>query len=1008
MSASQVRFLSLQHRKHDIGRELTTLSNRKMALSRDMNRVSKNYTNALNQNVLKWSNDSGANYYNLTYDLMMKPNDLNSNMPYIVSSKGGAVVVDDVANLIGRNAEGEFGALEGKKIQCADYYQTVYGDSWSGVQDELNYTNLAKWITKTVVEDGSLNGQIGNIATNIENKLAGSANVGAYVIPENTITYGFEDTLRYQIFQELGLVNDQTSAEFQELLKNRFGDEAAYNFGDYDSLLQYYVNAASDDNKIRGMSDFKLADPKQICDYGRVEVAGVKFDEFAAYFGQIDDNNVWHNGCLEGNLALAQYALTEYDQWLSELHELNLSEDTTVAFSASSGRNKTWTIPAVLDMNSFAEGATEWRRTKEIFETLDSAADGNPSTGENSAHGYFDVSWLNTTAYGHSNLSDTTWEAIFDDHTGTNSTIILDQNAGQGRYETFATFLSAIISNANKASSFAANNENTDGTTWTFINTIDSEKDIISLGIGSDGEEEFDSVTTAALDYAYTQTLNYYRNLSGYSCFRDTSDCDGGWVPLTGSHSFSEWNESVNNSIGDNDQTNGWGHAVESTCGFHSFFQFLGGLLGAIVLGCTGIGQILELCGVGVLTGLADSMFEAWDTRDGKTSIDMNNVMQTFFTYYEMFTTDYKESGGNRITGEGIGGTTTPTYTNKVSTAYRAHAAQKEGSIPSGTALTKPAANTSSYTINTAWTNYENQLKNAGYKNSSGNALYNGGGRYIGDSAVKAGYDYVSLQTDEDGNRYYTAVKYKTYDNGPLAGMIYASTDYYEANPAIGGWVIGSQILGSDPSHPMTEIPDIHSKDLVDDDGNVIGWCVTNASNADRSTTYNGVAYTFKANTTTYVWDTVQTATSRHYNDTIHDYDPEVTVNYTMVVVDDNEAHTDTYHVPKYYETAGNNFSASNERTVSSVQVTMSDVCTAGGKDLNIGFGTTKFGTKTYVYLTKDRAFENRLIQDVIDARQAIEDAKEAAERFYSAKEQKLMDYYKIQISLTLNTSITN
>ena len=52
MSASQVRFLSLQHRKNDIGRELTTLSNRKMGLSRDLNRVSKNYTDALNKTVL--------------------------------------------------------------------------------------------------------------------------------------------------------------------------------------------------------------------------------------------------------------------------------------------------------------------------------------------------------------------------------------------------------------------------------------------------------------------------------------------------------------------------------------------------------------------------------------------------------------------------------------------------------------------------------------------------------------------------------------------------------------------------------------------------------------------------------------------------------------------------------------------------------------------------------------------------------------------------------------------
>ena len=81
MSASQVRFLSLQSRKNDIGNQLMSLSNKKLSLSRDMNKVSKNYTNAMNTKMLKWSNDSGATYNALSYDLMMKPNDLNTNVP---------------------------------------------------------------------------------------------------------------------------------------------------------------------------------------------------------------------------------------------------------------------------------------------------------------------------------------------------------------------------------------------------------------------------------------------------------------------------------------------------------------------------------------------------------------------------------------------------------------------------------------------------------------------------------------------------------------------------------------------------------------------------------------------------------------------------------------------------------------------------------------------------------------------------------------------------------------
>ena len=98
MAASQVRFLSLQHRKNSIGRQLSTLSNRKMSLSRDMNQVSRNYTNALNQINLKWSNDCGNTYHGLSYDMLMKPNDVNAETPYILTNaRNGKVILNDTA-----------------------------------------------------------------------------------------------------------------------------------------------------------------------------------------------------------------------------------------------------------------------------------------------------------------------------------------------------------------------------------------------------------------------------------------------------------------------------------------------------------------------------------------------------------------------------------------------------------------------------------------------------------------------------------------------------------------------------------------------------------------------------------------------------------------------------------------------------------------------------------------------------------------------------------------------
>ena len=72
MAASQSRFLQLTCRKNDIGYELTRLSNDKVSLTRDMQKVSRDYHNALSQKTLKWSNNSGVSYIDLNYNNLMK------------------------------------------------------------------------------------------------------------------------------------------------------------------------------------------------------------------------------------------------------------------------------------------------------------------------------------------------------------------------------------------------------------------------------------------------------------------------------------------------------------------------------------------------------------------------------------------------------------------------------------------------------------------------------------------------------------------------------------------------------------------------------------------------------------------------------------------------------------------------------------------------------------------------------------------------------------------------
>ncbi len=94
MAASQARLCGLTLRKHDIGRKLQHLSLEKMALTRDSQKISKEYTEALSAKTLKWSNNAGVNYVDLTYNTLMKPNSFNNRAPYLLTNQNGRIVLD--------------------------------------------------------------------------------------------------------------------------------------------------------------------------------------------------------------------------------------------------------------------------------------------------------------------------------------------------------------------------------------------------------------------------------------------------------------------------------------------------------------------------------------------------------------------------------------------------------------------------------------------------------------------------------------------------------------------------------------------------------------------------------------------------------------------------------------------------------------------------------------------------------------------------------------------------
>lgn len=95
LSSAQVRLLQLTDRKNDIGLELSKLSNSKVALTRDMQKLSRDYNNKINQKTLKWSNNGGASYVDLSYQNLMRPSAMNLNKPYLITDQNGRIVVDN-------------------------------------------------------------------------------------------------------------------------------------------------------------------------------------------------------------------------------------------------------------------------------------------------------------------------------------------------------------------------------------------------------------------------------------------------------------------------------------------------------------------------------------------------------------------------------------------------------------------------------------------------------------------------------------------------------------------------------------------------------------------------------------------------------------------------------------------------------------------------------------------------------------------------------------------------
>lgn len=95
MSATQLNFLSLTNRKNNIEYDMLRLTTDKTALTREMDKVQKEYRNSLNAKKYKYTVDSGANYKDLTYATLMYPSGyITEDKLNMITDMNGRVVLD--------------------------------------------------------------------------------------------------------------------------------------------------------------------------------------------------------------------------------------------------------------------------------------------------------------------------------------------------------------------------------------------------------------------------------------------------------------------------------------------------------------------------------------------------------------------------------------------------------------------------------------------------------------------------------------------------------------------------------------------------------------------------------------------------------------------------------------------------------------------------------------------------------------------------------------------------
>lgn len=128
LAASQARMLLLTARKSDVEGQMMSISNQKLAMSRQAADLSKKYSDALNATKFEWNTGSGKK--DLSYDLFMNPaNAVTGSGQYLLrNANTNAIILSDTTlSKFGLSASGGAGSITSVYPTQADFVAAAMG-----------------------------------------------------------------------------------------------------------------------------------------------------------------------------------------------------------------------------------------------------------------------------------------------------------------------------------------------------------------------------------------------------------------------------------------------------------------------------------------------------------------------------------------------------------------------------------------------------------------------------------------------------------------------------------------------------------------------------------------------------------------------------------------------------------------------------------------------------------------------------------------------------------------